>query len=358
MTEAVAAARDVQRSSELYRSLVEAVSGMVIRLDGAGKRTFVSDGVAQQKGRSKDELLGGELGDDMPPEDRDMVYEMLEKVFQTGESIHGITTKQLIAGESRHILANWVPVFDEDGSVRELQTTSMDITNQVSMREELRSYGARIRQAHEEERGSISRVLHDETIQTLTAIGHRLDTLIARHEFPQAVINELESFANVLRDQSDALRRLCMGLRPAMLDRMGLGAAMKWLVRHACEGKSVSGTVRIDEGLKRLNPSVEIRLFRIVQEAVNNAVRHARAKKVEVDLDIKGGHLELQVEDDGIGFDMTTNSTEQFHGDKLGLMGMHERARKLGAALDIQSTPGEGCRVFLRGSVDQMAANV
>jgi signal transduction histidine kinase len=233
----------------------------------------------------------------------------------------------------------------------------MDITEQVRMREQLRLYSARIRKAQEEERTAISRVLHDETIQSLTAVGLRLDTIMAEHDLPQPVMGEIESLANILLDQSDALRRLCMGLRPAMLDRMGLGVAIEWLVRRTCAENAVAGTVRIGEGLRRLNANVEIRLFRIAQEAVNNAVRHARAKRVEVSLGINNGHLELEVGDDGIGFDMTTQSTEHPHGEKLGLLGMRERARMLGASLHIHSTPGEGCRVFLRGSVEQMEAN-
>ena len=234
----------------------------------------------------------------------------------------------------------------------------MDITEQVDMREQLRLYGARIRHAQEEERASISRVLHDETIQTLTAVGHRLDTVMAGHNLPEEITAEFGGLANILLDQSDALRRLCMGLRPAMLDRMGLGAAVEWLVRNACDGDGIEGAVRVDEDLRRVNPSVEIRLFRIAQEAVNNAVRHAKAKSIEVTLGVRDGNLELEVKDDGIGFNMATHSTEYPHATKLGLLGMRERARILGADLDIQAEPGMGCRVFLRGSIERMEANM
>ena len=359
VTALVEAHEEVHRSGELYRSLVEAVGGVVIRLDRSGKRTSISDNAERAKGRSTDELLKGVLGDDMLPEDREAVLELLERVFHTGESAYGITTRQLIGGETRHILANWVPVFDEDGRVKEVQTTSMDITEQARMREQLRLYGARIRKVQEEERAAISQVLHDDTIQALTAVGHRIDALMAGHlELPKNVTSELELLANTVLDQTDALRRLCMGLRPAMLDRIGLGAAVEWLVRNACDGNGVKGTVRVDKDLERLNPNAEIRLFRIAQEAVNNAVRHAKAKNIEVSIGVRDGHLELEVKDDGIGFDSGTHPMEYLDSERLGLLGMRERAGILGADLDVQSEPGMGCRVFVRGSIEQMEASV
>ena len=358
VTEAVTASQEAKRSRELYRSLAEAVGGAVIRHDRTGKRTFVNRGAEQVKGRSRDELLKSSLGDDMLPEDRATVYELLEKVFQTGEPIYGITTRQMVGGEIRHVLANWVPVFDQDGSVREVQTTSIDVTEQVTMREQLRSYGARIRKVQEEEREAISRVLHDDTIQALTAIGHRIDGFIARNsQLPEDEISELELLAETALNQTDALRRLCMGLRPAMLDSMGLGSALEWFVKNACAGVGVQGEVRVDAELSRLNPTVEIRLFRIAQEAVNNAVRHAQASRIDVSLVFKDGQLELDVRDDGVGFDTRTHPAEELGGGKLGLMGMQERAHILGVDLDIQSRPGEGTRVFLHGSVEQIHAS-
>ena len=110
VTEAVEAARDVQRSSELYRSLVEAVSGVVIRLNRSGKRTFVSERVKEFQGRSKDELLKGRLGDKMLPEDLDTALERVERMFRNGEPAYDIVTRQMVGDQLRHILANWVPV--------------------------------------------------------------------------------------------------------------------------------------------------------------------------------------------------------------------------------------------------------
>ena len=340
------------------RSLIDAVGGIVVRLDRSGKRNFVSEGAEDFQGRSKDEMLAGILGDNMLPEDREAAYEQLEKMFQTGEPEYGIVTRQRIGDELKHILANWVPVFGEDGKVVEVQTTSMDVTDQVRMREQLQSYGARIRHAQEEERLNISRFLHDDTIQTLAAVSHRVDVLMAKHDLPKRMVAEFEGLASALLDQSDALRRLCMGLRPAMLDRMGLGASIEWLVRNACSGNEVAGTVRVGESLRRLNPNVEIRLFRIAQEAVNNAVRHGKAKRIEVSLSARDGHVELEVKDDGIGFDKGKSPMQSLDNERLGLLGMRERAHILGAELDVQSEPGDGCRVFLRGSIERMEASV
>jgi len=167
-------------------------------------------------------------------------------------------------------------------------------------------------------------------------------------------VKRLEQARALALDQVQALRRLSMSLRPALLDRMGLDAAVRWLVRETCQNNGVKGSVHIGEGWRRLSPEVEVRLFRIVQEAVNNAVRHGRPSSLHVAMEIAGDGLTVTITDDGGGFNPEQSEMEFLANGRLGLAGMRERARELGAEMDIASATGRGCRVEVRGRLDKM----
>jgi PAS domain S-box-containing protein len=354
ITELVQAKDEIQHSQELYRSLIEAVGSPVIRVNREGKRSFVNDHAVHFHGMPRETLQTGYFQDCMHPEDAEKASKLLRETIEKGQPVYGFVTRQSVKGETRHISANWVPIRDSQGSIVEVQMTSTDVTDVVRLREQLELFGIRIRKAHEEERLSISRVLHDDTIQTLIALSNTVQRLLASEHSPDQTRKELEHIRTVLLDQVDALRRLSVTLRPALLDRMGLDAAIRWFTRQACEPKGIKWAVRIGEGWKRLNPSVEIRLFRIAQEAVNNAVRHGEPKNITVSLGIDDGALDLRIEDDGKGFTPTLSQMELLQQGRLGLVGMLERARALGAVLTIDARPGAGTRLHLQGTVARM----
>jgi PAS domain S-box-containing protein len=330
------------------------MGGSVIRVNREGRRTFVSDHTAEFSGRPKEEVLSGRFGDTMVPEDRERAWALLMETFRTGAPVSGFVSRQLIRGEERHIMANWAAIKDGDGKIVEVQTTSFDVTEQVRLREQLELYVARMRRAQEEERLAVSRFLHDDTIQALLLVALAVGEVISEGRVEGHDKRTLQRCATTLQDQVEALRRFSMGLRPAILDRMGLDAAIEWFVRETCEAKGVEGVVHIREGWRRLKPSVEVRLFRIVQEAVNNAVRHGSPRKVEVSLVLLDGQLELEVKDDGVGFEPNASHIDLLRGGKLGLVGMQERAKALGAEVRIESKTNAGCRVYLWGSVEKM----
>jgi len=356
ITDLIKAQEAVSLSEELYRTLIEASGGAVVRVNREGKRTFVSDYTAGFYGRSKEDMLGGRFADSVVPEEAGKAWELLRETFRTGNRVRGLVTQQVLRGRLRYISANWVPIKGRDGNIIEVQMTSTDVTEQVRLHEQLELYSVRIRRAQEEERLRVSRFLHDDTIQTLLAVCHGIQSLVMREETAERVRIELEQANKIMMDQVEVLRQLCMTLRPAILDRMGLDAAIRWFVRQACKPNKVGGTVTVGEGWRRLDPAVEVRLFRIVQEAVNNAVRHGRPSKVTVSLDISDGRLELLVEDDGQGFKPSESQIELLLEGHLGLAGMHERVRELGAELAIESRPGAGTRILVRGDVEKMEA--
>ncbi len=200
----------------------------------------------------------------------------------------------------------------------------------------------RIVVAQEEERARIARELHDETAQMLTAFSLTLAGLQNRLNGQKDAIQLIAHLQNLARRMSAVLRRLVHDLRPAQLDDLGLQAALEYLAEAAQEQLGLRVDLRLEGGRLRLSPLVETVVFRIAQEALTNAARHARSEQVEVRLHTGAERVRLSIRDYGCGFDV--QKTLQT-GAGVGLAGMRERAEAVGARFRLESAPGEGTLV-------------
>jgi signal transduction histidine kinase len=206
----------------------------------------------------------------------------------------------------------------------------------------MRQQLAKVTAAQEEERRRIARELHDGVGPALASMNLRLRALLEllAGEDPEArgiVAAEIEELAGLATDYVRDVRRLIYDLRPAALDELGLVPALRetLLRRQREEGLAIG--LRADEG-ERLPATVETALFRFVQEAVTNAVKHADAQTVNIDLTREKDGVRLRVVDDGCGFDpQGARSSHQ-----VGLWSMRERVEQLGGAFELQSAPGQG----------------
>ncbi len=209
---------------------------------------------------------------------------------------------------------------------------------------QLRALSRRLVETQENERRHISRELHDEAAQALVSLRYGLRLL--EREINQGGsgggrVTELVQQTDAV---IDGLHRLAANLRPASLDHLGLEAALRQYLRSA--GSKSDLTVRFKaRGFagKRLPAAVETALYRVVQEAVTNVVRHARATRVDVLAECRDGRVNLMVEDDGVGFD----PDEVRRGEHLGLLGLQERADALGGTMTLESAPGKGTAVVV-----------
>jgi signal transduction histidine kinase len=192
--------------------------------------------------------------------------------------------------------------------------------------------------AQEEERGRISRDLHDQIGQSLTALLLGLDrNLEAPDTQDLAKLKEVAAVA--LAD----VRRIALDLRPSVLDELGLEAALRRFARDTTERYGIEVRVLVTLA-KRLGRQEETVLYRVAQEALTNVVRHARAGAASVVVTASRGGVQLVVEDDGIGFDPSRLTAAE----QIGLMGMRERLELLGGSLRIESAQGEGSSVYAR----------
>jgi signal transduction histidine kinase len=190
--------------------------------------------------------------------------------------------------------------------------------------------------AQEEERKRIARELHDETCQTITALKLKLDA---------AGMDDAQAMATRSLDE---LHRIIYDLRPSILDDLGLLPAIRWMAQRNLEPSGTKVLCEFEEPLARLPFEVEIAVYRAVQEAVNNVVRHAQAEHVLIEVAVTRGVLEIDIEDDGVGFDVLEVGGPEAGGRGLGILGMHERMELIGGSSKVTSSPGGGTRVSLR----------
>jgi signal transduction histidine kinase len=200
----------------------------------------------------------------------------------------------------------------------------------------------RVVAAQESERQRIARELHDETGQSLTAIGMGLRgaATTLRQDVDRAAHN-LRQLEGMAVRSLDELRRLIADLRPSHLDDLGLGPALRWYGSEIQERYGLNVQVIAPGGSScLLPPTISMALFRIAQEAITNIVKHARARNIFVNMGQDGGDIFLEVIDDGIGFNAKALAAE--NKASWGLLGMRERASLLGGSFSIVSLPGEG----------------
>jgi two-component system sensor histidine kinase UhpB len=219
----------------------------------------------------------------------------------------------------------------------------------------LRALSERALNAQEDERKRIARGLHDDTGQALSSLMISLEQI--ENALPKGSADlraRLESCRAVANRALEELRKLVYGLRPTMLDDLGLVPAIRWYARSSLEDARVQVSLDEGEAIGRLDPRLETALFRIAQEAVNNILRHAHASQVRIALCLDEGDVCLRVEDDGIGFDVGRIAAQAVPERRLGLLGMKERVDLVGGRMVVDSSPGRGTRIEVRVPLDGM----
>ena len=211
---------------------------------------------------------------------------------------------------------------------------------------EAREFSKKILTIQEEERHRISRDLHDEIGQFSVSLGSALNVIekeITKHNLDTA-LRVIKDAKILLADTAKKIRTLFIDLRPAELGMLGLPSVLRELFAHYTKSYPLNIKSKENIGSIHIKDEVAITLYRVIQEAFNNIVKHANAKNVKIDLLLKAGEISFTIEDDGIGF----NSEEFFREanvDKLGLRGMRERVDLLNGKFFLQSKLRSGTKI-------------
>ena len=215
----------------------------------------------------------------------------------------------------------------------------LDISDMIETQQRLSDLSARLLMAQEDAQRKLARELHDEVGQQLTALG--LNLRVLQTQAGPALQLRLDDCRMLLEQTVAQIRGHVLDLRPPMLDDMGLVAALEWYARRQEERSDVCIALDLDELPQRLSGEVELTVFRVVQEAINNAIRHATASRIDVSLRLQPQRLELLVRDDGSGFDAHSCKPDE----GVGLAAMRERVMLAGGALDISAQAGAGTAI-------------
>lgn len=208
--------------------------------------------------------------------------------------------------------------------------------------EQLRLLAGYLLGVREEERAHIAREIHDELGQVLTALKMDVSWIAKNVDRGQtAVIEKTATMARLIESSVRTVRRIAAGLRPEVLDEMGLGAAIQWQAREFQKRSGVRVKIDLPQDLGKFQADVATAVFRIFQEILTNVARHSRATRIEVRLAPGEGELVLEVRDNGVGM----ASTEVSGRKTLGLLGMQERALLFGGTVRFRSAKDEGTTV-------------
>lgn len=224
-----------------------------------------------------------------------------------------------------------------------LLATRLDhLEKEASVNAELRQ----VIRAQEDERRRVARELHDVTSQALATLAVRVEMLrLTSKENPKETVTLIEEIRQLLATTSKGVNRLTYALRPSLLDDLGLPAAVRSCSHNVLGTADIEAHVEVSGVEGRLPPEVETAVFRIIQEAITNIASHSLAESACISLEFKDRSIAVQVEDDGIGFNLLEVLPSPHEKESMGLLGMKERAELLGGKLSIDTQPGRGTKI-------------
>lgn len=343
--ERAVAARELRGREERLRAVLDTANDAIVTIDEHGTIVDLNRVTGTMFGYEREELLGENVNILMPEPFRDEHDGYLARYLETRDpGIIGVGL-ELVARRSD---GKTFPVALRVGEVEPLRLFTgfiRDITERKRAeedlrtgREELRQLSARLLTAEESERKRLSRDLHDDFNQRLALLAVDLESL--SHEIPPSDVLRatLEQLRDRVSNLSDDVRGLAYRLHPAILDDLGLGAALKRLVEEftASHPIAVSFRARLRSSLP---PEVASCLYRIAQESLNNIAKHSDSRRAAIRLSGTRAAVRLTVRDFGKGFDL---EYVRNHRRSLGVLSMEERARLQGGELSVESSPGEG----------------
>jgi len=214
----------------------------------------------------------------------------------------------------------------------------------VEREQERQAYIAKLVEAEETERRRIAQELHDETLQTLMVIANKSDALALSGTDESQIDGNLWIKQEVLQTMDD-LRRLSMNLRPSILDNFGLVSGIRWLINNSNNQNGCRLDISGSGDERKMSSLSEVTVFRVVQEAINNIQRHARAHRGVVILEFADDRLLLKIQDDGVGFQPPERLGAYVSESKLGIIGMEQRIVSIGGEIALESIPGRGTKI-------------
>lgn len=332
----------LQVSEERYRNLFEAAAEGVLVLDAGGKVLEANLAAHRLFDHPLDGIKDRPLADLVGQEGASRIVS--RALAARSEPVGQELTLHRQDGSEVPLEAKCTSFTSAAGQTV-LQVSLRDVTLYRHRQQELRSYAARIVEAQEDERLRIAQELHDETVQGLILLCRRLDAVeegLGRQGGD--VLQGIETARLATEELVEGLRKITWNLRPPALDNLGVVASIRRLLDDLGRRTGIRWDIKVEGTARRLPPDIELGVFRIAQEAIHNAEKHARATTVQAAVAFLPGLVRFSVQDDGTGFSPDRQAANP--ADRLGLVGMRERAIHLGGTLVVNSAPGGGTTLW------------
>ncbi|MEX2459255.1 MAG: PAS domain S-box protein [Actinomycetota bacterium] len=358
--------RVLEESEQRFRALIENSSEAVMLWDADSTITYVTPSTSRVLGYPEELLVGRSAYDSIHRDDQEAIRRAIDFALKNpGVNVRGTFRVMRSDGTWRWIEGVGKNLLDQPG-VQAIVTTFRDVTERVNAEEELkrslellqqvdgerRALLARLVNAQEEERERIALDIHDESIQVMTAISMRLDVLERKMTDP-ALIEAARQLQDSVRRCIASLRELIFEVHPHALEQYGLVPALRQLLVKA--EREVGLTHEVEDGLEGEPPSdVRLTVYRIVQEALTNVLKHARASGITLSLRSEDDGVRGTIHDDGVGF--FPSEAEQPSAGHLGLAAMRARAETVGGRWSVASEPGAGTTVDFWVPLDPVGA--
>jgi two-component system sensor histidine kinase DegS len=212
---------------------------------------------------------------------------------------------------------------------------------------ERQAYISQIFKAQEDERHRIAQELHDDTTQTLLVIANRAHGIMSGNDKADIVEikKQIDWMHKMIIHVSEDVRRISLGLWPSVLDNLGLVPALRWLIDEINQQGNPDTELKVSGEIQKMPAEMELIIFRIVQEGLNNARRHSSATKAVVDIQFLDSSLNLTISDNGTGFYIPLKVGNFAEMGKLGIIGMHQKCKLVGGDFNIYSKPGSGTKI-------------
>lgn len=346
ITEQRRAEKALRESEERYRELFENAQDAIYVHDLNGDYIAVNRAAEKLSGYSRSEIIGRNLAEFVPPKYVELIRERIRDKL-AGQQ-HTAYEVEIITKDGRRLQVEVnSQLIYENGVAVGVQGMARDISDRKRAEEALRTFPQRLIETQEAERRRVARELHDEIGQTLTAIRINIQNL-KQSTGIEPFVSHLDGSLSLVDVALQRVRDLALDLRPSLLDDLGLVAALHWYLEREAARADLALELNIDLIETRLVPEIETACFRITQEAMTNAVRHARATHISIVLQSRDSELRLLIRDDGVGFDVDTVHHRLAPGASLGLLGMQERALAVGGMIKIKSDKVNGTEIHVR----------
>jgi len=349
-----ALADDVIRESEERLRLITKTAPIMIWItDAEGQVTYLNQMYLDFTGLTLAAALGQGWMNVPHPDDLERCIDVYMKAADRREPFQIEHRLRRHDGEYRWVISTGVPRSAKDGSFAGYSGTALDITERKLAEEVLATVSQRLIEAQEEERARLGRELHDDINQRLVTLGCRLGILAHRIPDSEAALRHtIEDLNNDVRNLVNDIQALSYGLHPPQLEYLGIAAAAASLCREVSDQQDVKVSFHAESVPQAIPQRISLCVYRVLQESLQNAIKHSGARHVEVSLCGGVDQLTLTVHDSGVGFD----PDEAVKANGLGLTSMKERLKAVQGQLYVDSKPQ--CGTTIRACVPLFSTDV